>query len=70
MVKDEVIKPCLENPHEELPQTLGEATPCQLQKNSTPGVSRVESAELGSLWVINAGGISGLGTVKEAISLG
>lgn len=36
MVKDEVIKPSLENPHEELPQTLGEATPLSAPEKQYP----------------------------------
>lgn len=56
------------NPQGEPLQTLREATPkCQLQKNSAPGVLRVEFALRSSLWVIVA---VERWAVKEAVFLG
>lgn len=70
MVKDEVIKPSLENPHEELPQILGEATPLSAPEKQYPWGFKSGVCSTGQPWVISAGGVSGLGTVKEAVSLG
>lgn len=57
-----MIKPSFESLQDEPRQTLREATPkYQPQKNSGPGVLRVEFVVPSSLWVISTAETSDLG---------